>query len=147
MKKTYTIQSSHSTIISPAKGAINWSLIDERGHERRVTAMANFDHNGEIIAVQPIYRRETPLVEALAKHVDGDTLTIDFTAFNTANGYINREIYADMRKCERMACIARRALRVLAVFTVIAVLWLAWTFSISVDKFSQQQPLKRHELP
>lgn len=121
--------------------------MDEQGRERRVKAVAVFDANGHIEAACSIYAREAPLVDALIKRLDGDTFTIDFTPFNTVHGYINREIYADMRRCERLACIARRALRGLAVFTVIAVLWLGWTFSVSVDKFSQQQPLKRHELP
>lgn len=148
MIKTFTIQDIVRTDISPEKGGMTWFLLDEQGKERRVQAVTDLDGAGEIAAVQPIFGRETPLVEELTQHAIGDTFTIDFTAFNQAQGYINREVYANMRKCEGMACLAQRAFKMLAVVAVVALLWLGWVFYSSVQHFSQQQPLTRHhELP
>lgn len=147
MKKTYTVQSVTRTAISPEKGAIAWALQDEQGRERKVNGVTTLDKDGHITSARSIYSREAPLVEELLLHFEGDTFTIDFTEFNKAQGYINREIYADLQKCQRMSCLAREAGKVLAVAAVLAVLWLGWTFYASVNEFADQQPLKRHELP
>lgn len=147
MKKTYTILSVTHTAISPEKGSIGWSLRDELGRERKVNGITTLDKNSHIESARSIYAREAPLVDELLLHFEGDTFTIDFTAFNKAQGYINREIYADLQKYQRFSCLARRAGKALAVVGALAVLWLGWTFYTSVNEFAHQQPLKRHELP
>lgn len=147
MKKTYTILNVTHAAISPEKGSIGWSLRDELGRERKVNGITTLDKDNHIEAVRSIYSREAPLVEELLLHFEGDTFTIDFTAYNKAQGYINREIYADLQKCQHFSCMALRAGKALAVAGVLAVLWLGWTFYTSVHEFAHQQPLKHHELP
>ncbi|EIJ32888.1 hypothetical protein [Thiothrix nivea] len=145
MKKTYTIQTVTHTVISPGKGSIIWELLDAADdRQRKINGITTLDKDGVIEVARSIYTRESPLVEELLLHNEGDTFTIDFTEFNKAQGYINREIYANMKKCERMACLAQRVGQVLAVAAAVAVLWLGWTLFASVNEFAQQQPLTHH---
>lgn len=148
MQKTYTIQSLVCTEISPGKGSMVWQLRDASDDRvRKVNGLSTLDKQGLIESVRSIYTRETPLVEELLLHNEGDTFTIDFSGFNQAQGYINREMYANMQKCERLSCLSRQLWRVLAVAGILVVLSLGWMLNTSMTKFSQQQPLIHHELP
>lgn len=148
MKKTYTIQSVTHTVISPEKGSMVWQLLDAAdGRLRKVNGVTTLDKAGLVDSTRSIYLRETPLVEELLLLNEGDTFTIDFTGFNQAQGYINREMYANMQQCERLSCLTRKLGRVLAVAGVLIVLWLGWMLYGSMTEFAHQQPLKHHELP
>jgi hypothetical protein len=148
MQKTYTIQSLVCTEISPGKGSMVWQLRDASDDRvRKVNGLSTLDKQGLIESVRSIYMREAPLVEELLLHNEGDTFTIDFSGFNQAQGYINREMYANMQKCERLSCLSRKLWRVLAVAGILVVLSLGWMLNTSMTKFSQQQPLIHHELP
>ena len=148
MKKTYTIQSLVCTEISPGKGSMVWQLRDAGDHRvRRVNGISTLDKQGVIEAVRSIYAREAPLVDELLLHHEGDTFSIDFTGFNQAQGYINREMYANMQKCEKLSCMVSRLWRVLAVVAILVVLSLGWMLNTSMTKFAEQQPLiHKHEL-
>lgn len=146
MKKTYTIQSLVCTEISPGKGSMVWQLRDSADERlRKVNGISTLDKNGLIESVRSIYTRETPLVEELLLRHEGDTFSIDFSSFNQAQGYINREMYANMQKCERLSCMVGKLWRVLAVMALLVVLSLSWMLNSSMTKFSQQQPLIHHE--
>lgn len=148
MKKTYTIQSVTHTVISPEKGSIIWQLVDTADdRQRKINGITTLDKDGVIEVARSIYAREAPLVEELLLHHEGETFTIDFTEFNKAQGYINREIYANMKKCERLTCLAQRVGQVLAVAAAVAVLWLGWTLFVSVNEFAHQQPLTTRHVP
>lgn len=148
MTKTYTIQTVAHTAVSPGKGSITWQLQDKAdGRVRKVSGVTDLDRNGAIESAHSIYVREAPLVEELLRHYEGDTFTIDFTGFNQAQGYIHREIYANMRKRERLGLLSHKAWRVLAVLSLLTLLWLGWSMYASFNKFSQEQPLIHHELP
>lgn len=149
MKKTYTIQSVTHTAISDEKGSIIWHLTEPGGRQRKVNGITSLDKVGLINSARPVYVRETPLVEALLPRNEGETFTIDFTEFNSAQGYINREIYANMRRSERLACMVSKTGRYLAVAGLLIVLWLTWTFYNSANEFARKQPLipSTHELP
>ena len=147
MKKTYTIQSLVCTEISPGKGSMVWQLRDTADERiRKVNGISVLDKNGLIESVRSIYTREAPLVEELLVH-HGDSFSIDFTDFNQVQGYINREMYVNMQKCERLSGMTNRLWRALAVAGILVVLSLSWMLNTSMTKFSQQQPLIHHELP
>ncbi|WP_028487602.1 hypothetical protein [Thiothrix lacustris] len=146
MKKTYTIQSIVCTEISPGKGSMAWQLRDNADERlRKVSGISTLDKNGLIESVRSIYTREAPLVEELLLCQEGDTFSIDFSDFNQAQGYINREMYANMQKCERLSCMVGKLWRVLAVMALLVILSLVWMLNSSMTKFSQQQPLIHHE--
>ncbi|HRJ52025.1 MAG TPA: hypothetical protein PLE99_04585 [Candidatus Thiothrix moscowensis] len=149
MKKTYTIQTVTHAVISPEKGSIIWHLLEPDGRQRKVNGITEIDKAGLIDSARSVYAREAPLVEALLPRNEGETFEIDFTEFNRAQGYINREIYADIQRCEKLSCLMKRVGRVLAVVGVVVVLWLGWTFYNSANQFAQKQPLRPsiHELP
>ncbi len=57
-----------------------------------MSAVAKLGKNKKIISVTAIHKRETPLVEALAKASVKDTIEVDFTGYNNThprvvNGY------------------------------------------------------------
>ncbi len=148
MKKTYTIQSLVCTEISPGKGSMVWQLRDTADERiRKVNGISVLDKNGLIESVRSIYTREAPLVEELLVHHEGDSFSIDFTDFNQVQGYINREMYVNMQKCEHLSGMTNRLWRALAVAGILVVLSLGWMLNTSMTKFSQQQPLIHHELP
>lgn len=146
MKKTYTIQSIVCTEISPGKGSMAWQLRDNADERlRKVSGISTLDKNGLIESVRAIYTREAPLIDALLLRQEGDSFSIDFTGFNQAQGYINREMYANIQKCERLSCMVGKLWRVLAVMALLVILSLVWMLNSSMTKFSQQQPLIHHE--
>lgn len=148
MKKTYTIQSLVCTEISPGKGSMIWQLRDAADERiRKVNGISILDKNGLIESVRSIYTREAPLIEALLARHEGDSFSIDFTDFNQVQGYINREMYVNMQKCEHLSGMTNRLWRALAVAGILVVLSLSWMLNTSMTKFSQQQPLIHHELP
>lgn len=148
MQKTYTIQSLVCTEISPGKGSMIWQLRDSTDDRvRKVNGLSTLDKQGVIESVRSIYTREAPLVEELLLHQEGDTFTIDFSGFNKVQGYIDREMYANMQKCERLSCMVSKLWKTLAVVGILVVLSLGWMLNTSMTKFSQQQPLIHHELP
>jgi hypothetical protein len=146
MKKTYTVLSITHTIISPGKGSIIWQLSDEQERPRKVNAVTSLDKQGLVDSARSIYAREAPLVAVLMQRTEGETFSIDFTPFNEANGYINREMYSNLQKCERLGCLARKVWRVLVVVGLLIVLWLGWTLYGSVAEFAHKQPTRPHEL-
>lgn len=85
MIKTYVLKEYQCKEISSGKGSINYLLIDELGNERVVTALATLGIIKKIKSVEPIYHRETPLVEMLSKASINDTIEIDFSNFNKMN--------------------------------------------------------------
>lgn len=105
MIKTYKLKEYQCKEISPGKGSISYLLIDELGQERVVTAMATLGIIKKIKAVEPIYHRETPLVEALSKASINDQFDVDFSHFNqlnprpsasSKNQRINRQFFRDI---------------------------------------------------
>ncbi len=68
--------------ISSGKGVVEYLLIDEYGNERRVSAMAQLNWRRQLHSIKPIYHRELPLVQALAKALINETLEVDYTDFN-----------------------------------------------------------------
>ena len=105
MIKTYVLKEYQCKEISNGKGSLNYLLIDEIGNERVVTAMATLGIIKKIKSVEPVYHRETPLVEVLSKASINDTIKVDFSDFNKLNPRpsssdksqrVNRQFFRDI---------------------------------------------------
>lgn len=93
MIKTFLVHAVKTTQTSSGKGLIVWLITDENRVPRKVMGLVDINEQGLVIAVKPIYSRETPLVEALRPLVRGDLVTVDFRPFNLANNYEERLVY------------------------------------------------------
>lgn len=82
MVKTFTIKEYNFKQVSQSKGAIEYVLVDEFGGKRTVTAVAKIGWNKKISSVKPVFKRETPLVQALVNRAVNDQVIVDFTGFN-----------------------------------------------------------------
>lgn len=82
MHKSFTIKDAKFKAISKRKGAIYFYLIDEFNEKRTVSAIAKLNWDKKITSVEAVYKRETPLVEALAKASINDKIEVDFVGFN-----------------------------------------------------------------
>ena len=147
MKKIYTIHSVTRTAIAPDKGAISWLISDENERERRVSGVTTLNKNAQIIATRAIHAREAPLVAELLLHEEGDTFGIDFTAYNLANAYVEREVYANMQRQARLGAMGDTARWVLAGLAVLAIIWLGWTLYESMTGLTVIKSATSHELP
>jgi hypothetical protein len=85
MRKTFIIKNSTFKAISHDKGAIDFHLVDECSEKRTVSAIAKLGRNKKIKSITAIHKKETPLVEALAKASVKDTIEVDFSGFNNAH--------------------------------------------------------------
>ena len=85
MKKTYLLKEFQCKEISRGTGSVKYCLVDDEGNERIVNAKAKLGLIKKIKAIEPIYHRETPLIDALKDAEVNDVLTIDFTEFNKDN--------------------------------------------------------------
>ena len=90
MRKIFIIKNSNFKEISKDKGVIDFLLVDETGEKRTVSAIAKLSRKKRIISVNAIHKRETPLVEALAKASVKDTIEVDFTGFNNSHPRVVR---------------------------------------------------------
>jgi len=89
MVKTFTIKEYKFKQVSQSKGAIEYLLEDEFGEQRTVTAIAKIGWNKKISSVKPVFKRETPLVQALANRAVDDQIVVDFSGFNKNHPRVN----------------------------------------------------------
>lgn len=82
MVKTFTIKEYNFKQVSQNKGAIEYILVDEFGQKRTVTAVAKIGWNKKIKSVKPVFKRETPLVQALVSRAVNDQVIVDFAGYN-----------------------------------------------------------------
>ena len=119
---------------------MTWFLSDELHHSRKVNAVTTLDKQGHISHARPVYARETPLIEALMQHDEGDTFSIDFQSFNEEMGYLKRDVFADMQKLEQASKLSSQVNRFLVVLLVLVMTWLGWLTVQSFYNFAQHQP-------
>jgi len=82
MVKIFTIKDYKFKKMSHGKAAIDYLLADEQGIRRTVTAVAKLGRNNKIRSIRPVFKRETPLVAALASRSVNDQVVVDFSGFN-----------------------------------------------------------------
>ena len=82
MVKIFTIKDYKFKRMSQGKAAIDYLLVDEQGIKRTVTAVAKLGWNNKIRSIKPVFKREAPLVAALASRSVNDQVVVDFAGHN-----------------------------------------------------------------
>ncbi|WP_022950344.1 hypothetical protein [Leucothrix mucor] len=88
MIKTFTVDKIEQQIISPKKGMLTYHITDETGYSRTVSGMTLLDVNQNIKSINPIHKRELPLIDTLSHLKEQERFSLDFSAYNK---YFNRE--------------------------------------------------------
>jgi len=82
MNKTYTLQKTQLTDAAKNSAIMNYHLIDDKGNQRVVHAVAKLGFGKKIKSVQAKYYRETPLVDALSQAKVQQRVKVSYTKFN-----------------------------------------------------------------
>ena len=82
MNKTYTLQKTQLTDAAKSSAIMNYHLIDDKGNQRVVQAMAKLGCRNKVKSVQAKYFRETPLVDALSQAKVEQRIEVSYTQFN-----------------------------------------------------------------
>lgn len=88
MIKTFTLDKVVQQKISPQKGMLTYHITDESGHSRTVTGMSILDENQNIKSINPVHKRELPLIDTLSHMEEQESFSLDFSTYNK---YFNRE--------------------------------------------------------
>lgn len=138
MKKTFIVRQYQHEAIAADRGVAVWELVDEAERPRKVTALTQLDAAGIIENAKPIYHRETPLVEQLLNVCQGESFTIDFTSFNTAQQYAPRLCLQTTGSVGNTGDMLPLFLfRVMAALGLLSVVWMFWSFIESVATFAR----------
>jgi hypothetical protein len=82
MNKTYTLQKTQLTEAAKNKAIMDYHLIDDKGNQRVVHAVAKLGFGKKVKSVQAKYYRETPLVNALIQAKEQQKVEVSYTQFN-----------------------------------------------------------------
>ena len=135
MQKTFIVRKYQHEAIAVDRGVAVWELLDETERPRKVTALTQLDAAGVIENAKPVYHRETPLVEQLLNVCEGESFSIDFTSFNTAQQYAPR---ARLQSAKASGDVLPLFLfRLMAVMGLLSALWMIWSFIESVATFAR----------
>ena len=138
MQKTFIVRKYQHEAIAVDRGVAVWELLDEAERPRKVTALTQLDAAGVIENAKPVYHRETPLVEQLLNVCQGESFTIDFTSFNTAQQYAPRLCLQTTGSVGNTGDMLPLFLfRVMAALGLLSVLWMFWSFIESVATFAR----------
>lgn len=88
MIKTFTLDKIVEQKISPKKGMLTYHITDELGNSRTVSGMSVLDENQQVKSINPIHKRELPLIDTLSHMQEHDSFSLDFSTYNK---YFNRE--------------------------------------------------------
>ena len=82
MNKTYTLQKTELTDAAKNSAIMNYHLIDDRGNQRVVQAMAKLGCRKKVKSVQAKYYRETTFVNVLSQAKVEQRVEVSYTQFN-----------------------------------------------------------------
>ena len=88
MIKTFTLNKIEHQINSTKKGVLTYHITDETGYSRTVTGMSILDDNQTIKSINPIHKRELPLIDTLSHLKENEKFSLDFSSYNK---YFNRD--------------------------------------------------------
>jgi len=88
MIKTFTVDKIAQQVISPKKGMLTYHITDELGHSRTVSGISVLDEDQNIKSINPVHKRELPLIDTLSHLQEQDRFSLDFSTYNK---YFNRE--------------------------------------------------------
>ncbi|MGB1310483.1 MAG: hypothetical protein ACPG47_04695 [Leucothrix sp.] len=98
MIKTFTLNKIEHHINSARKGMLTYHITDETGYSRTVSGMSILDENQQIKSINPIHKRELPLIDTLSHLKENEKFSLDFSSFNKyfnrdTNKTVNQEAY------------------------------------------------------
>ena len=101
MIKTFTLNKIEHQISSPKKGMLTFHITDETGYARTVSGMSVLDENKNIKSINPIHKRELPLIDTLSHLEENEKFSLDFSAYNKyfnrdTNKTVNQEAYENV---------------------------------------------------
>ncbi|PID45667.1 MAG: hypothetical protein CSB47_07705 [Proteobacteria bacterium] len=67
---------------------LTYHITDELGTPRTVTAVSVLDEHQNVKSINPVHKRELPLIDTLAHMQEQDSFSLDFSTYNK---YFNRE--------------------------------------------------------
>lgn len=82
MNKIYTLQKAQLTAAAKNKAIMDYHLIDDKGNQRVVHAVAKLGFGKKVKSVQAKYYRETPLVNALSQAKEQQKVEVSYAQFN-----------------------------------------------------------------
>ena len=101
MIKTFTLNKIEHQINSPTKGMLIYHITDETGYSRTVSGMSILDENRNIKSINPIHKRELPLMDTLSHLKENEKFSLDFSSYNKyfnrdTNKTVNQEAYENV---------------------------------------------------
>jgi len=101
MIKTFTLNKIEHQINSPTKGMLTYHITDETGYSRTVSGMSVLDENKKIKSINPIHKRELPLIDTLSHLKETEKFCLDFSSYNKyfnrdTNKTVNQEAYENV---------------------------------------------------
>ena len=98
MIKTFTLNKIEHQVNSATKGMMSYHITDETGYSRTVSGMSILDENQKIKAINPIHKRELPLIDTLSHLEENEKFSLDFSSYNkyfnrNTNKTVNQEAY------------------------------------------------------
>ena len=101
MIKTFTLNKIEHQISSPKKGMLTFHITDETGYARTVSGISILDENKKIKSINPIHKRELPLIDTLSHLKESEKFSLDFSAYNKyfnrdTNKTVNQEAYENV---------------------------------------------------
>ncbi len=82
MNKTYTLQKVQLADAAKNKAILDYYLIDDKGNQRVVHAVAKLSFANNVKSVRAKYYRETPLVDVLCQAEVEQQVEVSYTEFN-----------------------------------------------------------------
>lgn len=101
MIKTFTLDKIEHQINSPTKGVLTYHITDETGYSRTVSGESILDENRGIKSINPMHKRELPLMDTLSHLSENEKFSLDFSAYNKyfnrdTNKTVNQEAYENV---------------------------------------------------
>jgi len=101
MIKTFTVDKIVKQTISPKKGMWTYHITDETGISRTVSGATVLDENQNVKAMNPMHKRELPLIDTLSHLEEKESFSLDFSSYNKffnrdTNKTINQEAYENV---------------------------------------------------
>ena len=105
MIKTFTVDKIVKQTTSPQKGMWTYHITDETGISRTVSGATVLDEKQNVKAINPMHKRELPLIETLSHLEEQDSFSLDFSSYNKyfnrdTNKTINQEAYENVMMME-----------------------------------------------
>jgi len=101
MIKTFTLNKIEHQIHSSKKGMLIYHITDETGYARTVSGVSILGEDKQIKSINPIHKRELPLIDTLSHLKESEKFSLDFSSYNKyfnrdTNKTVNQEAYENV---------------------------------------------------